>query len=239
MYKKLRFTKFASQDMPHPHKSMLDEFQFAINHFVPTLPQEIKQEAQATHDKLAADETVDEDALKKAFYTIGRKEFAHRHAYEELTHTSAEALMKQMVIDHVDETVRVVVKPHLDAGVSLEELVASEIFESQLDPKQRYQVEDGILVAKSKLADKLKAHVGVQSADYDALVSKWEARAQEVEKAIGELEVLAQGGEENQQAEIKGRVARFREGFLVTEPDPQLEEIKKEIEYWRETFSEE
>lgn len=225
--------------MSHPHKSMLDEFQFAINHFVPTLPSEVKSEAQAIHDKLALDENVDEDALKKAFYTIGRKEYPHRHAYEELTHEGARTLMKQMVIDHVDETVRGVIKPHLDAGVSLEELVASEIFEAKLDAKQRYQVEDGIMVAQSKLAEKLKTHVGSQAAEYEKLVQKWTAHADEIDKAIAGLEVLSQGGEENQQAEIKNKVERFREGFLVTEPDPNLDEVKKEIEYWTETFSEE
>jgi hypothetical protein len=218
---------------------MLDEFQYAINHFAPTLPPEVKTEAQVIHDKLEADETVDEGALKKAFYSIGRKEYPHRHAYEELTHTGAEALMKQMVIDHVDETVRGFIKPLLNEGVSLEELVASEIFESKLDAKQRYQVEDGIMVAKSKLADKLKAHVGAQATQYEELVGKWTAQANEIEKAINDLEVFSQGGEENQQAEIKSKVARFREGFLVTEPDPSLEEVKKEIEYWRETFAQE
>mgnify|MGYP001561286431 FL=1 len=218
---------------------MLDEFQYAINHFVPTLPTEVKVQAQAMHDKLTLDESADEEALKEAFFTIGRKEYPHRHAYEELTHAGAEVVMKQMVLDHVDETVRGVIKPHLDAGVSLEELFASDIFESQLDPKQRYQVEDGILVAKSKLADKLKAHVGAQAAQYEVLVQKWEAYAHEIERAIASLEVFAQGGDENQQAEIKGKVSHFREGFLVTEPDPTLEEVKKEIEYWTETFSEE
>lgn len=227
---------------------MLDEFQYAIRHFVPTVPAAVKEEAQALHDRFAADKTVDEATLSQAFYRIGRKEYPHRHAYEELTHTSAEALMKQMVLEHVDGTVRGVIKPHLDAGVSLEEIVASDLFESQLDAKQRYQVEDGILVSQSKLADKLKGHVGEQSSNYDKLVTTWEAHALLIEKAIGELEALAQGGDdppsrergdEDQQAQMKSKVARFREGFLVTEPDPDLEVIKKEIEYWKEILASE
>jgi hypothetical protein len=225
--------------MSHPHKSMLDEFQYAINHFVPTLPAEIKLEAQTLHDKLVADESTDELALKKAFYEIGRKEYPHRHAYEDLTHTTARELMKQMVIDHVDETVRGVIKPHLDSGVTLEELISSEIFETKLDAKQRYQVEDGVLVANSKLAEKLKSHVGAQSSEYEKLVQKWTKHTQEIDDAIRVLEEYAQGGNENQQSEIKSKVEKFREGFLVTEPDPNLDEVKKEIEYWKETFSEE
>ncbi|MBI5793527.1 hypothetical protein HZA87_00340 [Candidatus Uhrbacteria bacterium] len=225
--------------MPHPHQSALDEFQFAIRHFVPTVPKDIKAEAQQLHDSLLADETADEAMLRDAFYKIGVKEYPHRKAYEELTHSSAEAQMKAMVLEHVDETVRAVIKPHLDAGVSLDELFSSEMFQSALDAKQRYQVEDGILVSANKLAERLKGEVGGQAGTYHKLVEKWKAHAAEIEKAIQDLEALAQGGDENQQAEIKGKAARFREGFLVTEKDPDLEEVRKEIEYWRDTFAEE
>ena len=144
-----------------------------------------------------------------------------------------------MFLDNVDETVRAVIKPHLDVGVSLEELVSSDLFTEQLDPKQRYQVEDGILVAKDKLAESLKKQVGDQAQTYNEFVQKWKKYAQDMVKAIDELERFAQGGDENQQAEIIGKATRFREGFLVTEPDPELEIIKKEIEYWQDLFSEE
>lgn len=218
---------------------MLDEFQFAIKHFVPTLPQEVKGQAQQVLDELTGNAAADEAAIKQAFYDIGVQEYPHRRAYEELTRTSARERMNAMVIEHVDETVRGVIKPHLDAGVSLDELVGSEIFESQLDAKQRYQVEDGILVASDKLAEALKAEVGDQADRYNALVAKWTQEAGKIQDAINELEMLAQGGDENQQAEIKSKVARLREGFLITERDPELEEVKKEIEYWKDTFASE
>ena len=223
--------------MSHPHKAMLDEFHFAIRHFVPTLPQEIKDEAQKAYEELLQNENLDEDFIKKVFYEIGLKEYPYRKAYEELTHSNAQVQMKQMVLDHVDETVRGVIKPHLDAGVSLEELVSSDLFTQQLEPKQRYQVEDGILVAKDKLAESLKKQVGDQSQTYNELVQKWNKYAQEMVTAIDELENYTQGGNENQQAEIKNKASRFREGFLVTEPDPELETIKKEIEYWQDLFA--
>ena len=38
--------------------------------------------------------------------------------------------------------------------------------------------------------------------------------------------------------EILNKVERFREGFLVTEEDPELEMVEKEIEYWKDTFGE-
>ena len=144
-----------------------------------------------------------------------------------------------MVLDHVDETVHGVIKPHLEEGVSLEELISSDLFTESLDAKQRYQVEDGILVAKDKLAEILKNRVGEQAERYQTLVDKWTREAEKINEAIEELEQLAQGGDETQQAEIKNKVERFREGFLITETDPELELVKKEVEYWKDTFAEE
>ena len=159
--------------MTHPFQSMLSEFSFAVKHFVPTLPKELKQEAQATVDALFADQSADEFQIKKAFYEIGTKEYPYRRAYQELTQGKASGHLKVLVLEHVDEKVREVIKPYLNSGVSLEELVKSELFESQLSPEERYQVEDGILVASSKLADLLKRQVSAEEASYELLVEKW------------------------------------------------------------------
>lgn len=220
----------------HPLHSLLNEYAIAVRHFVPTLPKEIKQEGQAALERLSADMSADEAQIRKAFYEIGVKEFPYRRAYQELTQGKASPHLKAMVLEHVDETVRGIIKPYLDSGVGLEELVKSDLFEKQLTGQQRYQVEDGIMVASSKLAEMLKGQVSAQEASYELMVAKWKAHAQEIEKAIDALEALAAQGDENQRAEIKGKVARYREGFLITEIDPELEEVKKEIEYWKETF---
>ena len=120
--------------------------------------------------------------------------------------------------------------------MSLEALVSSDLFTESLDAKQRYQVEDGILVAKDKLAEILKNRVGEQAVQYQALVDKWTQEADKIQTAIAELEQLAQGGDENQQAEIKGKVSRFREGFLITEPDPELRSSRKKSNIGRTPF---
>jgi hypothetical protein len=225
--------------MQHPHQSMLDEFDHAIKHFVPTLPEEVTKEAEAKLAELTANQEADEFSIKRAFHDLGVQEYPHRKAYKELTDSSASVQMKAMVIEHVDETVRAVIQPHLDAGVSLEELVDSDIFQSSLDGKQRYQVEDGIMVAQSKLADGLKSEVSEHALEYKTLLEKWTKHAQEIENAIARLETLANGGDQTQSAEIKAKAQRYKEGFLVTEQDPDLGEIKKEIAYWTETFAEE
>jgi hypothetical protein len=217
-------------------QSLLSEYAYAVRHFVPTLPKEIKQEGQAALERLQSDPEADETQIKKTFYEIGVKEYPYRRAYQELTQGKASPHLKAMVLEHVDETVRGVIKPYLDSGVGLEELVKSELFEKQLSVEQRYQVEDGILVASSKLAEMLKGQVSAEEASYELLVEKWKRHAGEIQKALEELEVLATKGDENQRAEIKDKVIRYREGFLITETDPELAEIKKEIEYWQETF---
>ena len=65
-------------------------------------------------------------------------------------------------------------------------------------------------------------------------MKNWKINTQ---KALDELETYVQGADENQKAEIQDKVSRFREGFLVTELDPELEIVKKEIEYWKDLFS--
>lgn len=225
--------------MFHPHKALLDEFQYAIHHFVPTLPDEIKEEAQKMHDELLADKTVDEGTIRRSFYEIGVKEYPYRHAYDDLIHTKEEGKMNQMVLEHVDESVRKVIEPHLNAGVHLDELVRSDLLAESLTPEQIYQVVDGIAVAKSKLGEAIKSHVSADTNAYDALLKKWNDHVKLIESKLAELSELAKKGDEGQVAEIKGKVQMYKEGFLVTEPDPELKEIEEEISYWKEAFAEE
>ena len=225
--------------MSHPQKALLEEFQFAIHHFVATLPDEIKTKAQQIHDELAADNTADETSIKLAFHDVGIQEYPYRHAYEELISTKEEGKLNELVLEHVDASVRSVIESHLKSGVHIDELMHSDLLENQLSPEQIYQIEDGINVAKSKLAEAIKKHVSDDTASYESLLAKWMNRAKEIETKIEELKSLASKGDENQKQEILSRVQYYREGFLLTEVDPDLEEIKKEIEYWNEAFTEE
>lgn len=225
--------------MSHPQKALLDEFQYAIHHFVPTLPDEIKTEAQKVHDDLLADKTVDEAIIRRAFHDVGVKEYPYRHAYDDLIHTKEAGKLNQLVLEHVDEAVRKVIEPHLSAGVHLDELVHSDLLAEALTPEQIYQVVDGIAVAKSKLGEAIKSHVSADMVAYDALLKKWTDHANMIEAKLSELLELAKKGDEGQVAEIKEKVQMYKEGFLVTEPDPDLKEIEEEIAYWKENFEEE
>lgn len=222
--------------MTHPFDALLNEFAFAVRHFVPTIPPAIKEEAEGILEQLKANPQATESDIKEVFHAIGLKEYPHRHAYQELTQGVAKDELIQLVLEHVDEFVRSVIKPHLDAGVSLEELVKSDLLEKELTVEQRYQIEDGILLANRKIADKLKSTHGTDEKSYERLVEKWQNRAQEIQQAIDTLESLVVEADAGQRDEINSTVARFREGFILTEPDPELEEVQKEIEYWNETL---
>ena len=63
--------------MPHPHQSILDEYGYAIRHFVPTTPEEIKEEAKKTHSELLANENADEDMIRAALFKTGLAEYPH------------------------------------------------------------------------------------------------------------------------------------------------------------------
>lgn len=222
--------------MSHPHKAMLDEFQFAIHHFVPTLPDEIKQNAQKIHDELFSDETADETMIKTVFHDVGVQEYPFRHAYEELINTKEEGQMNRLVLEHVDQTVRTFIEPLINEGVHLEELVKSDLIEEKLSPEQIYQIVDGIMVAKSKLAEAIKKHVSDDEVAYEALLAKWQQKTKDIEAKIDELKTFAAKGDESQKAEILNRVQFYKEGFLVTEEDPDIKEIEEEIAYWKEAF---
>lgn len=224
--------------MAHPHQSLLEEYQIAIQNLVPTVPKEIKEEAQNAHDALAANENATEEQIQEALVKTGRAEYPHRHAFKEMTETVTEAKRVEMVLEHVDETVRGKLKHLLDSNVALDEITKSSMFETDFTPEERYQVEDALLDAADHLKEELAESVQEKSKDYDALVKKWEGVAAKIEEQIAVLESL-----KNQDAkwrdEIGEKVKRFREGFSVTEQDPELVEVEKEIEYWRGTLGEE
>lgn len=222
----------------HPHQAILDEYAFALGHLAPTVPKEVKEEALNTHAALLGNPHATEDEIRAALSKTGLAEYPHRHAFKELTSRMEEERRLAMVLEHVDEHVRAKLKKHLDAGVPLEEITRSRLFETDFTPEERYQVEDALLDAKDHLKEELEHAAAGRGEAYQALVRKWDAHAQAILKKIGELESL-KDKDPKWRDEIAEKAKRFREGFLVTEPDPKLEEVEKEIEYWRGTFGEE
>jgi hypothetical protein len=217
--------------MAHPFNAELEEYQYAINHLSPTVPEAVKEEAQKMHDKLAADEAVSEDKVQEAMFKTGMNEYPHRHAFREMTENMRQERLQEMVLDHLEDDVREKVEPHLESGKTLKEFIKSSTFELELEPEQRFQVEHGLLDAQDHLRDELLKAVKEKQNEYDAKVEKWQERAENILEKIDALEEL-KDVDPNWASEIENKVELFRAGFLVTERDPKLETVEKEIEYW-------
>lgn len=223
--------------MPHPHASLLKEFKIAIDHIVPSVPPEVKAAAQARHAALLAKEDASEEEIEAALAEAGMAEYPHRKASQEIAGKLEEETRLALVLEHVDEAVRGKLKKHLDAGVPLVEVVKSDLFETEFTPEERYQVEDALLDAADHVREEVAKAIDPESAKYKKLVEKWQAHADAIKAKVDELEALA-AKDPKWRDEILQKAARFREGFSVTEKDPELEEVKKEIEYWKDTFGE-
>ena len=224
--------------MPHSFQSHFDEYQFAINHLVPTVPVEIKRVAQKMHDDLLANPEVTENEIDAAMMRTGLAEYPHRRAFQEMTSSDKEMRRAEIVLDHVETRVAEKVKTYVDSGVTLGELVKSNLFETEFDAEERHQIEDALLDADIHIREEFGAEAVNDEKKYGALVKKWEKIRDEIAGKIDELESL-KNKDEKWHDEILDKAHTFREGFLVTEPDVSREEVEKEIEYWKGTMGEE
>jgi hypothetical protein len=224
--------------MSHPHQSLLREYKFAIDHLAPSVPKEVKDEALKMYESLANDEQASEDQILTALVKTGRAEYPHRHAYHELTGEMAKKKLESMVREHVEPAVQKKLEKLLATGASLSEIVRSALFEEQFTPEERYQVQDGIMDAEEHLKDELVAIIEQDREAYEALVKEKTAQMGEIQKQIDRLKELGEK-DPKWKDEILDKARLFEAGWSVTEKDPELETVKKEIEYWRGTFGEE
>ena len=221
--------------MTLPHQSFLDQFGMAIKMFAPAIPQKIQDQAIALRATLEANPEATEEQIHDALVTIGRAEFPYRHAYQELVGSVGAAELQEMVLDHVEPNVKAKLEQYLANGVSLEEFVKSDVFEHELSAEERYQVQDGVLDAQEHVQEHGPKMLEEKKAEFEALVQKWTEHEQMMQQKIDELKALA-GKDAKWKEEILDKVKMFEEGWSVVERDPQLQEIEKEIEYWKGTL---
>jgi hypothetical protein len=168
----------------------------------------------------------------------GKAEYPHRHAYGELTAATRLEKLKEHVLEHVDEAVKKKLETLLSSGASIEEITQSKMFEEQFNADEKYQIEDGFTDAEEHIKEEMKELSKKDLARYDKLVKKYEGEGNEIQKQIDILRAMA-SHDKKWEAEILDKVEIFEEGWLVTMPDPKLETVKKEIEYWQGVFGEE
>ncbi len=220
--------------MSHPHQSFLDEFAIAIKKLSPGVPDQVREQAMKLHAELVANLDATEEQIHDALVTVGKAEFAYRRAYNELVgHAGADEL-KSMVLDHVEPGVKAKLEQYLQNGVLLDELVKSDLFEHEFTAEERYQVQDGILDAVEHVQERGPKMMQEKKSDFDALVATWKGEQEKMANKLVELQALADTDKKGKD-EILDRVKTFEEGWSVVERDPELNEIEKEIEYWKGT----
>lgn len=222
----------------HPHEFLLKDYQYAIKHLPPSVPAEIKVEAQKAHDQFLADPNVSEETIRAAMAKTGKAEYPFRHAFFELTDSTKTELLKESVLDHVNDETKKKLKELLASGADVVEITRSKMFEENFTPEERYQIECGLMDANEHLKEELEELNKKDQVKFDKLVKKFEEQRAEIEKQLEILRALA-SHDKKWEAEILEKVKAFEEGWLITNPDPKLETIKKEIEYWNGVFGEE
>lgn len=202
------------------------------------MPEEVKTEAETALAGFLANENATEEEIWAAMEKTGLAEYPYRHALKELSEGGADERRREIVLEHVDETVRAKIAPLLESGVPLEEIVKSALFETNFTAEERYQVEDAILDADHHLEEDLEHIPEEQGKAFEAKVKAWTKTRDEILERIAELEGLKDKNAKWRD-EIMETVKRLRSGFLVTEKDTELSEVEKEIEYWRSTLADE
>ncbi|HBO99603.1 MAG: hypothetical protein UU48_C0001G0029 [Candidatus Uhrbacteria bacterium GW2011_GWF2_41_16] len=224
--------------MSHPHQFLLKQFKYAMEHFVPTVPESVQEEAKGLYDRLLANELATEEEVLAALAKVGKGEYPHRHAFWDLTKKAGEVKRIEIILDHLDVSVRSKLEELLETGANLEEIVRSSLFEERFNPEERYQIQDGILDADEHMKDDMVDIIKEHQAEYEKLVSQYEVYMDEIQKQIDILRSLA-NKDPKWRDEILDKVRTLEAGWSVTERDPELEIVKKEIEYWRGTLGEE
>ena len=215
----------------HPHAYMLQEYQYAIDHLVPTVPQDVKERAQALHDELLANEHASEEDVRAALVETGKAEYPHRHAFEDMT-AELRSTLTSRVLERLAAELRTKVGQGLAPKETIDGLTREKRFEKEFTAEERQEIEAAILDEKKTMEGEMTAFIRAHQNDYDALVEKWRGHAANIEKAIEELRSLADR-DPKWRDDILAVVAQYEEGWAVTEPDPALEKVRKEIENWR------
>ena len=217
--------------MQHPHEYLLQEFKISIDKLVPLTPPEIKAEAEKLYEELAANPAATEQQIEQALIQVGKKEYPYRKAYEELCSSDEEQRLQKEVFQRLEPAVVNKVKAVTNNGVHVIDYVNSRLFEQDLSPTERYQVEQAILLAHDVLSKQCDERAQERQTNYLELVEKWKKEQERLQGLIDRLRQLGQRDATYTQ-EINDKAKQLEEGWSIVERDPNEEEIVKEIEYW-------
>jgi|SRR3989338_5215785 len=215
--------------------ALYHELEFAIKHLPSSIPEDEMKKIWDLFHALKEGEKNDARAVD-AMIAIGKIEWPHRKAYEEMMMACCSKTQHQMLLESLSDKTR---KKYIDIGgndATVQEIVHSRAFEEKLTPEERYEVQEAALNARFKMAEFMKGQISARPKEYEERLQAARKEQQAIEEAIAKLEGLA-SIDEDWRGEILGQVEQMRMGWSIAERDVLLDDVKKAIEYWQGTLS--
>ncbi len=216
--------------------ALFHELEFAIKHLPPSMPEETMKRIWDTFNNLKAHEDASEHDVHNAMIEIGKLEWPHRQAYNDMMMACCSKTQHQMLLDALSEKTR---KKFIAIGgndATVQEIVHSKLFEEKLTPEERYEVQEAALNVRLQMFEFMKGQIQARPQEYKERYEKALKEQAAIERGIDDLEKLA-AVDEDWRPEILGRVEQMRMGWSIAEPDITLDTVKKEIEYWQGTLT--
>ncbi len=215
--------------------ALYSELEFAIKHLPPSIPEEMEKQIWDIFHALKK-EGKDEAALRDAMISIGKLEWPHRKAYEDMMMACCSKTQHEMLLESLSEKTR---KKFIEIGgndATVQEVVHSKLFEEKLTAEQRYEIQEAALEARLKMHEFMKGQINSRPKEYADLYAEALVEQEEISKLLADLEKLA-SVDDDWRDEIMGRVEQMRLGWSIAEPDVTIDDVRKEIEYWKGTLS--
>jgi hypothetical protein len=214
--------------------ALYTELEFAIKHLPPSIPEEMEKQIWDIFHTLKKGGN-DEGALRDAMIAIGKLEWPHRKAYEDMMMACCSKTQQEMLLESLSENTR---KKFIGIGgndATVQEVVHSKLFEEKLTAEQRYEIQEAALEARLKMHEFMKGQISARPKEYEDRYNEALGEQTEIEKLLKDLETLA-SVDDDWRDEIVGRVEQMRLGWSIAEPDVTIDDAQKEIEYWKGTL---
>jgi len=124
----------------------------------------------------------------------------------------------------------------LQQGIKASAFLKSSTFEQQCSADERFQMENIFVDAKQEAQAQLQKE-SENFPLYQESLEKWKQTEEHLKEGIMKVEALAQK-ESPYQEEITQKVEQLKEGFLSIERDPEPEEVKQLVIYWKGVLEE-
>lgn len=219
------------------HDAFLTQLEFGIKHLPPTIPEKEQEVIRQKFDELKAlGEGITDEAITSTMIEIGKIEWPYRLAYKEMVMLCCSHTQHDLFLKNLSPKTKKKVVAMGGEDITVSELVHSPMFEEQLSPEERYEVQESALDARLQMHDYMENQIKTRPNDYKKALTKALADQKKIDEALVRLEGLAKI-DPDWQPEIEGKIEQFRMGWSIAEPDVTAADVQREVDYWKETLA--